>query len=254
MRQEHFIVESNRHAGAGLYRLELSGNTEDIRADGQFVNVSVPGKYLRRPFSVYRVIPGRLTLLYKVAGSGTSLMAEWTPGTVVHMLTGLGSGYDLSRCGDKPLIVGGGYGSASVYGLARELALEGKAPSVVLGFDTQEEAVVLEDFIGLIQFGASVRLATRDGSAGIQGLVTDLIDTSQQSTNPLYSFIYACGPLPMLRALSDQLPELPGQFSLEARMGCGFGACMGCTIQTTRGPLRVCKEGPVFDKGEIIWT
>ncbi len=251
MLQQSFIVAENQSLGANLYRLELAGNTDGICANGQFVSVSIPGKYLRRPFSVYRIKPGRLTLLYKLVGEGTARMAEWVPGISVDVLTGLGTGYDISRAGTRPLIIGGGYGSASVYGIARELALAGAVPAIMLGFDTQEEAVVLEDFVGLMQFGASVRLATRDGSGGVQGLVTDLL---KKESDPQYTFVYACGPLAMLRALDEALCDVPGQFSMEARMGCGFGACMGCSIQTKSGSLRVCKEGPVFDKEDIVWT
>lgn len=251
MRQEEFVVESNRHEGAGLYRLQLAGNTEGLYADGQFVNLSVPGKYLRRPFSVYRVVSERMTLIYKVAGGGTAIMADLAPGATVDVLVGLGQGYDASRAGKRPLIVGGGYGSASLYGLARNLALDGHEPSVILGFDSLREAVTLDDFIGLLPFGASVQLATRDGSGGRQGLVTDLIPPEEQND---HTFLYACGPMAMLSAVAEATAGIPGQVSLEARMGCGFGACMGCSIQTTNGAKRVCKEGPVFDKGELTWT
>lgn len=234
-----------------MYRMDLDGDTRKICADGSFINLSVPGKYLRRPISVYQVRSGRATIVYKTVGAGTLRMSEWTPGTLVDVLTGLGCGYDLARAGARSLVVGGGYGAASLYGLTRSLALAGKQPSVILGFNTEDEAAVLGDFINLIDLGASVRIVTRDGSAGAQGLVTDLI---QPEELPDLSCLYACGPLPMLRALAEKTVALQGQFSLEARMGCGFGACMGCSILTTRGAVRVCKEGPVFDKGEIIWT
>ncbi len=251
VRQGIFTVTANRSLGPGLYRMDLAGDTREIRADGGFVDLSVPGKYLRRPISVYRVLPGLVSIVYKVAGSGTALMSEWTPGTRADLLSGLGRGYEASLAGEKPLLAGGGYGAASLYGLARTLALAGKKPSVILGFDRAQDAGFLADFIDLMDLGATVRLVTRDGSAGARGLVTDLIGTDEGEKS---TFLYACGPLPMLRALADQTGGLPGQFSLEARMGCGFGACMGCTVMTTRGPVRVCKEGPVFDKGEILWT
>ena len=251
MRQDIFTVTSNRPLGADLFRMELDGETGEIRGDGDFLNVSVPGKYLRRPISIYQARPGRATIVYKVAGNGTRRMSEWTSGTRADVLSGLGCGYDAARAGDRPLVVGGGYGAASLYGLTRALVLAGRKPSVILGFNTCDEAVVLEDFIGLIDLGASVRIVTRDGSAGARGLVTDLIGPEDPSR---FSCLYACGPMPMLRALAEKTAALQGQFSLEARMGCGFGACMGCSIQTTRGAVRVCKEGPVFDKGEILWT
>jgi len=251
MRQNLFAVAENRPLGAGLFRMELEGDTRDIRADGSFIDIAVPGKYLRRPISVYQVRPGRVTIVYKTVGDGTARMSEWKPGTVANVLTGLGRGYDAGRSGNRPLIAGGGYGAASLYGLTRTLALSGRNPSVILGFDNRDEAVFLMDYIALMEFGATVRIATRDGSAGARGLVTDLLGTQDPEK---YTFLYACGPLPMLRALGEKTAVLPGQFSLEARMGCGFGACMGCSIPTTRGAARVCKEGPVFDKGEILWT
>jgi dihydroorotate dehydrogenase electron transfer subunit len=231
--------------------MALDGDTGEIRGDGDFVNLSVPEKYLRRPISVYRVRPGRVTIVYKCVGDGTHRMSLWEPGTRADVLTGLGSGYDAARAGERSLLIGGGYGAASLYGLACMLARTGKNPSVILGFNSAEEAVLLKDFADLTEVGASVRIVTRDGSAGARGLVTDLIgaDAAQE-----YTSMCACGPLAMLRALAEKAPALPGQFSLEARMGCGFGACMGCTIGTTRGPARVCKEGPVFDKEEILWT
>lgn len=251
MRQDIFIVTDNRALGAGLYRMDLDGDTRGVRGEGDFVNLSVPEKYLRRPISVYRVRPGRMTIVYKSVGEGTHHMAQWAPGVRADVLTGLGTGYDAARSGEKPLLIGGGYGAASLYGLACALARAGKSPSVILGFNSAEEAVLLKDFVELRDLGSSVRVATRDGSAGVRGLVTDLIgDGAAQE----YTSIYACGPLGMLRALAGKTTALPGQFSLEARMGCGFGACMGCTVGTTRGPARVCKEGPVFDKEEILWT
>ncbi|HCU07775.1 MAG TPA: dihydroorotate dehydrogenase electron transfer subunit [Clostridiales bacterium] len=251
VRQDIFTVTDNRPLGADMYRMDLDGDTREICADGSFINLSVPGKYLRRPISVYQVVSGRATIVYKTVGNGTLRMSGWAPGTLVDVLTGLGCGYDLDRAGSRPLVVGGGYGAASLYGLTRSLALAGKRPSVILGFNTGDEAVVLGDFINLIDLGASVRIVTRDGSAGAQGLATDLIQSEEL---PGFSCLYACGPLPMLRALAEKTVVMQGQFSLEARMGCGFGACMGCSILTTRGAVRVCKEGPVFDKGEIIWT
>lgn len=251
LRQDFFTVTDNRPLSPGLYRMDLTGDTRGIRADGSFVNVAIPGKYLRRPISVYRALPGQVTLVYKVVGEGTARMAEWTSGTKAELLTGLGSGYDASRAGEKPLLVGGGYGAASLYGLARSLALAGRAPSVVLGFNASEEAGFLGDFIDLIGLGASVRVATRDGSLGAQGLATDLIEPDHPAG---YTFLFACGPLPMLRALAERTEGLPGQFSLEARMGCGFGACMGCSVMTKNGAKRICVEGPVLDKEEVLWT
>ena len=240
MKNLQFTVLSNKPLTDAVYEMRLAGDTSGI-LPGQFVNVRVPGFYLRRPISVCDCENGVLTLVYKTVGHGTDAMAKMRPGTEPDLLTCLGTGYDLTKAGDAPLLAGGGVGVPPLYLLAKALVRQGKRPEVILGFNTKDEVFYEQNFASL---GCRVTVATADGSYGAKGFVTDVFPET-------YSCVYACGPLPMLRAVYKKPGD--GQFSLEERMGCGFGACMGCSIQTKAGPMRVCKEGPVFPKEVLPW-
>ena len=240
MKQLTFEIKSNEQIAKNVYRMQLCGDTTGI-LPGQFVNIRVQGQFLRRPISVCNIADGILTIIYKVVGVGTEAMSHLPVGTQLDVLTVLGNGYDLSKAGDKPLLVGGGVGVPPMYMLARQLREMGKAVRVILGFNTKEEVFYEEEFRSL---GCEVVVTTVDGSHGIKGFVTNALDGKQ-------SYYYTCGPLPMIKALL-QAAGTNGEVSMEERMGCGFGACMGCTIQTTQGPKRVCKEGPVFPAEELI--
>ena len=242
MKQGIFTIEENLPLAKTVYRLRLSGDTGDITTPGQFVNIALPGLYLRRPISVCDSDEGLFTLIYKTVGRGTEALAAMDRGQTLDVLTGLGNGFDLSHAGERPLLLGGGIGSAPLYMLARRLRETGKQVQVVLGFNSEDEVFYADEFRAL---GCAVTVATADGSQGMKGFVTDALPDR-------YSFYYACGPESMLRAVYDKAAG-DGQLSFEARMGCGFGACMGCTRQTVNGPRRVCKDGPVFGKGEILW-
>ena len=245
MKQTIFEIVSNCALTESVYEMVLSGDTSAITRPGQFVELSLEGLFLRRPISVCNYDDGRLTLIYKVVGKGTAQMATLAAGTKIDSLTGLGNGFDTSVEHSHALLVGGGVGVPPLYRLARNLIAEGKKVTVVLGFNTAAEIFYREQFEAL---GVEVIVATADGSVGVKGFVTDAI--AQSGVNADYFF--SCGPMPMLRALTNAL-TIPGQISLEERMGCGFGICMGCSIQTTSGAKRVCKEGPVFRKEEILW-
>ena len=240
MKQRLFEIQSNEQIAKNVYRMQLGGDTAGI-LPGQFVNIRVQGQFLRRPISVCNVeqplnnATQLLTIIYKVVGVGTEAMSHLPIGTQLDVLTVLGNGYDLSKAGDAPLLVGGGVGVPPMYMLARQLREMGKAVRVILGFNTKDEVFYEEEFRAL---GCDVTVTTVDGSYGVKGFVTNALDGQQ-------SYYYTCGPLPMIKALL-QAAGTNGEVSMEERMGCGFGACMGCTIQTTQGPKRVCKEGPVF--------
>ena len=234
MKQLTFEIKSNEQIAKNVYRMQLGGDTTGI-LPGQFVNIRVQGQFLRRPISVCNITDGILTIIYKVVGVGTEAMSHLPIGTQLDVLTILGNGYDLSKAGDAPLLVGGGVGVPPMYMLARQLREAGKKVRVILGFNTKDEVFYEEEFRAL---GCDVTVTTVDGSHGVKGFVTNALDGKQ-------SYYYTCGPLPMIKALLQALGT-NGEVSMEERMGCGFGACMGCTIQTTKGPKRVCKEGPVF--------
>ena len=249
MKQRLFEIQSNEQIAKNVYRMQLAGDTAGI-LPGQFVNIRVQGQFLRRPISVCNISEARgerleargvLTIIYKVVGVGTEAMSHLPVGTQMDVLTVLGNGYDLSKSGDAPLLVGGGVGVPPMYMLARQLREMGKAVRVILGFNTKDEVFYEEEFRAL---GCDVTVTTVDGSHGVKGFVTNALDGKQ-------SYYYTCGPLPMIKALL-QAAGTHGEVSMEERMGCGFGACMGCTIQTTQGPKRVCKEGPVFAAEELI--
>ena len=238
-----FAIKQNTPLTSCVYRMTLQGDTSAITAPGQFVQVQVPGFYLRRPISVCDWDSETLTLVYKVVGNGTDAMCRMIPGTELDLLTGLGNGFDITRCGERPLLIGGGVGLPPMVGLCRCLMQAGKHPTVLAGFNTADEVFLRED---VEKLGVPFVLATMDGSAGIKGLVTDALPEID------FTDICACGPLPMLKAIMNADGH-PAQLSFEERMGCGFGACMGCTCETTHGSKRVCKDGPVFTKEEILW-
>ena len=242
MKQGIFSVLENDPLTDSVYRMVLSGDTSAITAPGQFVNIRLEGKYLRRPISVCDVDERLLTLVYKVVGAGTRQMSQLSVGDELDVLTGLGNGYDVTVAGEKPLLLGGGVGVPPLYLLAKKLLEAGKKVSVVLGFNTKEEVFYEKEFEAL---GAKVTVTTADGSYGTKGFVTDALP-------PEYSYFYTCGPEPMLKAVY-RATDTSGQFSFEERMGCGFGACMGCSCRTITGTKRICREGPVLKKEEILW-
>ena len=243
MKQSVFTLIQNTPLTASVHELKLRGDCSAITAPGQFVNIALTGKFLRRPISVCDWEEGTLTILYKVVGKGTAQMSEMVSGQTLDLLTGLGNGYDLDKAGDRPLLIGGGAGVPPMYALAKHLLARGKHPSVILGFNTATERFYQAEFEAL---GLPVTVTTVDGSAGTKGFVTDAMPAID------YTYIYTCGPGPMLKAVYDS-SVTSGQFSFEERMGCGFGACMGCTCQTKYGNKRICREGPVLEKEEILW-
>lgn len=243
MKQGIFTVKENRKIAKNTYLMKLVGDTSDITASGQFVNIKLQGFFLRRPISVCDCEDGVLTIIYKVVGKGTEVMAEMQGGEELDVLTGLGNGYDLSLCGDKPLLLGGGAGVPPMYMLCKQLLAMGKKVSVILGFNSADEVFLEKEFNEL---GADVTVTTADGSVGIKGFVTDAMKTAD------YTYFYTCGPEPMLKAI-DKTAVTEGQLSFEERMGCGFGACMGCSCKTKYGNKRICKDGPVLKREEIIW-
>ena len=242
MKQVKLRVLENVPAARDVFRMRLEGDVSAVRQPGQFVNLSLPGRFLRRPISVCDREEGLITLIYKAVGEGTAQMSRMAPGETVDVLTGLGNGYDLTRAGEHPLLLGGGVGVPPLYWLAKELRRQGKPVTAVLGFNGAEDVFGEEAFAAL---GCETRVTTVDGSYGIKGFVTDAMPEE-------YSYFYTCGPEPMLRAVWRRT-ETDGEFSFEERMGCGFGACMGCSCKTLTGAKRICREGPVLRKEEILW-
>ena len=242
MKQGLFEIKENIRLTDSVMKMQLCGDTSAITAPGQFVNISLDGKYLRRPISVCDCDGDVLTIVYKVVGKGTEQMQKMIRGSL-DILTGLGNGYDLSKSGDNPLLIGGGVGVPPMYMLAKKLIEQGKKVSVILGFNTKDEIFYEQEFKKL---GAEVTVATADGSYGVKGFVTDAMAGMD------YSYFYTCGPEPMLKAIY-KVAKTSGQFSFEERMGCGFGACMGCSCKTVTGYKRICKDGPVLEKEEILW-
>ena len=243
MKQGLFQITENLPLTETVMRMRLRGDVSEITAPGQFINIKLDGLYLRRPISVYDRDDASVTIIYKVVGKGTEQMRRMLPGEELDVLTGLGNGYDLSLSGDHPLLLGGGVGVPPLYMLAKELIAEGKKVSVILGFNTKNEVFCEKDFLAL---GANVTVATADGSYGVKGFVTDAMKGMD------HTYFYTCGPEPMLRAVYHA-SVTEGQFSFEERMGCGFGACMGCSCKTVTGYKRICKDGPVLRKEEILW-
>ena len=245
MQKRLFKIEQNEAVARDTFRLVLRTDAPVAIRSGQFVDIALPGFYLRRPISVSDVLPDGVVLYYKVVGEGTRAMASMHPGKLLELLLPLGSGFHPEKCRQAALLVGGGLGAAPLYLLARELLAAGKAVTAVLGFNRAEEICLAEEFRTL---GVPVLLATLDGSAGTKGFVTDAIAAGR----PVFDRFYSCGPLPMMKALCAEL-DVPGEVSLEERMGCGAGFCYGCTVQTLSGPKRVCADGPVFDKEDLPW-
>ena len=243
MKQEIFVIKSQEKIAKDVFKMVLSGNTDDITASGQFVNIKLDGFYLRRPISVCDYDKNELTIIYKTVGEGTAAMSKYENGTELDILTGLGNGYDTSLSGETPLLLGGGVGVPPLYNLCKKLVAEGKKPTVILGFNSADDVFYESEFKAL---GANVFVTTADGSYGIKGFVTDAMAGVD------YSFFYTCGPEPMLKAIYN-ISTTSGQLSFEERMGCGFGACMGCSCKTKYGNKRICKDGPVLIKEEIIW-
>ena len=243
MKQEFFTILSQEVIAKDVVKMVLGGNTSDIKVSGGFVNIKIDGLFLRRPISVCDYDADTLTLIYKIVGSGTEKLSKMEKGTVLDLLVGLGNGYDISKSGDAPLLIGGGVGVPPLYKLCKMLVAEGKKPVVVLGFNSLCDVFYENEFRAL---GAEVRVTTADGSYGIKGFVTDAMADLD------YSYFYTCGPEPMLKAV-HKATKTSGQMSFEERMGCGFGACMGCSCKTLTGYKRICKEGPVMEKEEILW-
>ncbi len=244
MIQDIYTIAENAALTSSVYRMVLQGNGAAVTASGQFVNIKLDGLFLRRPISVADYSDDSITIIYKVVGVGTEQMSKMQPGEKLDVLVGLGNGYNTDVSGDKVVLLGGGVGVPPLYNLARRLIAEGKKVSVILGFNTKEEIFLEGEFKAL---GADVYVTTADGSYGIKGFVTNALEAIDD-----YTYFYTCGPEPMLKAVYNAT-RTSGQFSFEERMGCGFGACMGCSCKTKYGNKRICKDGPVLEKEEIIW-
>ena len=245
MKQSIFEIKSNFEIAKDTFEMVLAGDTSDVTAPGQFVNIKLEGFFLRRPISVCDWNEESLTIIYKVVGQGTEAMAEMKPGESLDILTGLGNGYntDAVKAGEKPVLIGGGAGVPPMYGLAKSLIAKGVKPQVILGFNTSEEVLYKDECEKL---GADLGGATTDGSVGTEGFVTDVMKELE------YTYFFSCGPMPMFKAI-ERIGKISGQYSFEERMGCGFGACMGCSCKTKYGNKRICKDGPVLERDEIIW-
>ncbi len=242
MRKDWFAVAENTRIARDVWRMRLAGNTEELTSPGQFVNVRADGYYLRRPISVCDWDGDGLTLIYKVVGGGTQWLSERAAGEKLDLLTGLGNGFSVDRCGARPVLVGGGVGVPPLYGLAKRLRAKNVPVTVICGFASREDVFYTEEFAAL---GCTVRTATMDGTYGETGTVIGLLDDA-------CTYSYACGPIPMLHAVYDRL-TCPGEYSFEERMGCGFGACMGCSCKTKYGSIRICRDGPVLEREVIVW-
>lgn len=240
-KEDNYKILSNEKIARDVYKMVLEGDTQYITAPGQFINIRLEGKFLRRPISVCDCDGSTITIIYKVVGSGTEYMSKLETGAILDILTGLGNGYDISKS-TKPLLIGGGAGVPPLYMLAKKLIASGQKPVVILGFNTEEEIFYEQEFKSI---GCDVRVTTVDGSYGIKGYVTDAFPDD-------YDYFYTCGPMPMFRAI-EKAAKTSGQYSFEERMGCGFGACMGCSCKTKYGSKRICKDGPVLEREEIIW-
>ena len=243
MTESVFTVISNEKIAKNTYKMLLSGNTEDGRP-GQFVNIKIDGFFLRRPISVCDIEENTLTLIYKTVGAGTDKLSKTEKGEKLDILAFLGNGYDLSKSGEAPLLIGGGVGVPPLFLLAKKLVKEGKKPTAILGFNSADEIFLKDEFEAI---GVKTFIATADGSVGTRGFVTDVMKNTD-----IYTYFYTCGPEPMLRAVYGE-SKTDGEFSFEERMGCGFVACVGCTCKTKYGNKRICRDGPVLSKEEIIW-
>ncbi len=243
MKQALYTIAEHERLTPTVWRMKLAGDTSSLTAPGQFINIKLEGRFLRRPISVCDYDESSITIIYKVVGDGTEQMSRMQIGDTLDVLCGLGNGFDPKKSGQKPLLVGGGVGVPPLYNLCKRLIAEGKQVSVVLGFNTAEEVFYKEEFEAL---GAAVYVATADGSMGVKGFVTDVIKTLD------YDYFYTCGPMPMFLAM-EKIMETGAQYSFGGRMGCGFGACMGCSCKTKYGNKRICRDGPVLEREEIIW-
>ena len=245
MQKRIFKIESNDPVARDTFRMVLRTDGPVVIRSGQFVDIAIPGFYLRRPISVSDTLPDGVVLFYKVVGEGSAVMAGMVPGDTLELLLPLGSGFHPEKCAEAALLIGGGLGAAPLYLLARELLAAGRKVTAVLGFNRADEICLADAYRAL---GVPVHIATLNGSAGVKGFVTDAIADAR----PDFDRFYTCGPLPMMKAVCTSL-DAPGEASMEERMGCGAGFCYGCTLQTQSGPRRVCADGPVFDKEEILW-
>ncbi len=243
MYQGLYQIISNKKLTESIFEMILEGDTSSITAPGQFINIKLAGFYLRRPISICDYDDTTITIIYKVVGEGTEAMSKIYPGEYLDVLCGLGNGFDASKSSDKPVLIGGGVGVPPMYNLCKKLISEGKDVTVILGFNKKDEIFYEDEFKKL---GADVKVTTVDGSYGIKGFVTDALKETE------YSYFYTCGPMPMFKAI-ESVATTSGQYSFEERMGCGFGACMGCSCKTKYGNKRICKDGPVLEREEIIW-
>lgn len=243
MNQTIFTVNSNKKVAKDVYELKLSGDTSEIKASGQFVNLKIDGLFLRRPLSVCDYDKDSLTLIYKVVGEGTKKLTEYSKNDKIDILVGLGNGYNAALSGQTPLLIGGGVGVPPMYNLCKRLIKQGKTPTVILGFNTKDEVFYQEEFESL---GVKVYIATADGSLGEKGFVTDVMKKLD------YSYFFTCGPMPMFLAI-EKIAKTSGQYSFEEKMGCGFGACVGCSCKTKYKDIRICKDGPILIREDIVW-
>ncbi len=243
MNQVMMKITDNKKIAEKTYFMSLEGDTSAITKPGQFINIKLDGFFLRRPISVCDCENGKLSIIYKVVGNGTKEMSELPVGAELDILSGLGNGYDTSKSGDCPVLIGGGVGIPPMYMLCKKLVSEGKKATVILGFNSEKEVFGVDEFKAT---GAEVYVTTVDGSVGTKGFVTDVLK------NLDYTYFYTCGPMPMFKAI-ESIAKTSGQYSFEERMGCGFGACMGCTCKTKYGNKRICKDGPVLEREEIVW-
>ncbi len=243
MYQGFYEIKSNNKLTDSIFEMVLIGDTTSITAPGQFINIKLDGFYLRRPISICDYDDTSITIIYKVVGSGTEVMSKMNSGEKLDVLCGLGNGFDTSKALDKPVLIGGGVGVPPMYNLCKKLIAEGKKVTVILGFNKQDEIFYEDEFKKL---GADVKVTTVDGSYGIKGFVTDALKETD------YLYFFTCGPMPMFKAI-ESTATTSGQYSFEERMGCGFGACMGCSCKTKYGNKRICKDGPVLTREEIIW-
>ena len=243
MYQGFYEIKSNKKLTESIFEMVLIGDTSSITAPGQFINIKLDGFYLRRPISICDYDDSTITIIYKVVGEGTEVMSKMNAGEKLDVLCGLGNGFDTSKSLDNPVLIGGGVGVPPMYNLCKKLIAEGKNVTVILGFNKKDEIFYEDEFEKL---GADVKVTTVDGSYGIKGFVTDALKDT------VYSYFYTCGPMPMFKAI-ESTATTSGQYSFEERMGCGFGACMGCSCKTKYGNKRICKDGPVLTREEIIW-
>ena len=243
MYQGFYEIKSNKQLTESIFEMVLKGDTSSITAPGQFINIKLDGFYLRRPISICDYDDSTITIIYKVVGEGTEVMSKMDAGEKLDVLCGLGNGFDTSKSLDKPVLIGGGVGVPPMYNLCKKLIAEGKSVIVILGFNKKDEIFYEDAFKKL---GADVKVTTVDGSYGIKGFVTDALKETE------YSYFFTCGPMPMFKAI-ESTATTSGQYSFEERMGCGFGACMGCSCKTKYGNKRICKDGPVLTREEIIW-